>query len=158
MIIRDAYANETAALVELLRAASLVWDDQREWVLANPDLINGNARDLDAQIPAGGVRVAEEGDELLGFSAIVRSADGEADLDGLFVSPARMRTGIGAALVADVVERLRRDGVRRLTVLANLNALGFYERVGFTAFELRPTDFKEAMLMEILIPSPSSPA
>ena len=135
-----------------------MWADQRDWVAAHPEFIDQACEELSVQIPAGLVRVAEEFGEIVGFSALLPADDGSVDIDGLFVAPDHLRAGVGTALVADIVERMRRDGVERLTVLANPNALPFYERVGFRSIEWRATAFKSAMWMEMLIPSPASPA
>jgi len=93
------------------------------------------------------VRVAEEGERPLGFSAVIPLADGAAELDGLFVEPDLMRGGVGRALVDDAVGRLRAAGRTRLEVTANLNALAFYEKVGFIAVGPVETQFSPGLRM-----------
>ena len=58
-----------------------------------------------------------------------------------------MRGGVGRALVEDAVDRLRDAGVSRLEVTANLNALGFYEKVGFVAIGPVETMFSPGLRM-----------
>ncbi|WP_198408105.1 GNAT family N-acetyltransferase [Natronomonas pharaonis] len=48
-----------------------------------------------------------------------------------FVDPDNTGRGIGRALVEKLEGIARREGVERLTVLASLNAVGFYEALGF---------------------------
>ena len=158
MIIRDGRDEEAAGLAALQQRSSQIWDDQREFVLAHPEFEDEARDDLARQIPAGFVRVAEVDGEIAGFAVAIPDSDDDFILDGLFVRPERMRQGIGAALVADTAARLASRGVARLTVLANVNALAFYERAGFVAIEIRPTQFLPAMWMELVIPPPSSPA
>jgi len=121
--IRTARPDERNALEDLQRRASLMWEEYRPFLLANPDAI---ALPL-AQLQEGWVRVAEEAGRILGFSALV--ARGSAfDLDGLFVEPDHWGRGIGRALVQDATLRA---GGAALTVLANPRAEGFYLRLGF---------------------------
>jgi N-acetylglutamate synthase-like GNAT family acetyltransferase len=126
MIIRKARGEERSQLVELMRRASLVWDDTRANLVAHPELIDIPAE----QIAAGRVIVAEAG-SLSGFAAILPRHDGNVELDGLFVEPAMFGNGIGRALVVAVVDEARELRARSVHVVANQNVLGFYQAVGF---------------------------
>lgn len=121
--IRTARPDERNALEDVQRRASLMWDEYRPFLLANPEAI---ALPL-AQVQEGWVRVAEEAGRVLGFSALVTRGRG-FDLDGLFVEPEHWGRGVGRALVQDAIARA--DGAV-LTVLANPRAEGFYMRLGF---------------------------
>jgi GNAT superfamily N-acetyltransferase len=89
--------------------------------------------------PAVTLLVAEEGDELLGFTACgdSRDEDGDADTGEIrtfFVSPASWRRGVGRALMQAALQDLRRRGYERCTVwsfAANRQANSFYEALGF---------------------------
>ena len=75
-------------------------------------------------------------------------ADDEAwDLDGLFVEPRVMGRGVGRALVQDVAGRARGTGAREVSVVANPQASGFYERLGFRAGDEVETRFGPARRM-----------
>jgi len=52
------------------------------------------------------------------------------DLEKLFVEPQWLGTGVGRALMAHAIDEARRRGAKRLTILADPNAAGFYERNG----------------------------
>ena len=55
-------------------------------------------------------------------------------LGTLAVDPRRHGQGIGRAMVADAIERLRADGIRRIELYAesdNTQALRFYRQLGF---------------------------
>ena len=120
-------ARERQALEDLQRRASLVYESDRENLLAHPDAIELPH----AQIAAGQVRVAEVGGRAGGISAWLLRGDGDLELDGLFVEPDRWRCGIGRALVNDLVEIARASGARNIHVIANPNALNFYRAMGF---------------------------
>jgi N-acetylglutamate synthase-like GNAT family acetyltransferase len=51
------------------------------------------------QIAAGAVFVLEQNGTIAGFAALLPRADGDAELDALFVDPAMRRCGIERSLV-----------------------------------------------------------
>jgi ribosomal protein S18 acetylase RimI-like enzyme len=144
--IRDARPEERAALEALQRRSSDVWEEYRAQLAAHPDAI-----ELPAQaIAERRVRVAVGAcGELLGFSALDPVRDGACELDGLFVEPGDMRRGVGRELVGDAGRRARAAGARRVDVVANPRAVGFYERVGFRAGAEMPTPFGRGLRMAL---------
>ena len=86
-----------------------------------------------ADVRAGRVVVLVEEDTPLGFYALEPSdRQDEAEISLLFVEPAAIGHGIGRALWDDAVARAREQGLRRLKVLSDPFALGFYRAVGAT--------------------------
>jgi GNAT superfamily N-acetyltransferase len=148
MQLRHARPEEVSALEALQWRASLVWEEYRADLLAHPDAIELPA----GAVRAGQVRVAVDGADVpLGFSAVVPLTGGVEDLDGLFVEPAVMGTGIGRLLIDDVVATARRRGSTRLEVTANPRAVGFYEKVGFAASGTVATRFGPGLRMYRLL-------
>ena len=145
--IRGAKVEEIGALEHLQERASMMWDTDRPFLLANPGVI---VLPLE-QVRAGQVRVAVDEDLLLGFSAVLPLGPDAVELDGLFVDPDHMRGGIGAALVADVAATARAGGATRLEVTANTNALAFYEREGFVTVGEVMTQFRPAPRMHLAL-------
>jgi GNAT superfamily N-acetyltransferase len=140
---RLAVPAERGALEELQRRASLMWEEDRAALLANPDAIE---LPLD-QITGGRTVVAEIDGQLLGFAVVLLREDGDAELDGLFVEPTYWRHGIGRALV-DQAERIAVvDGSANLWVTANTRALGFYDSCGFVKVGEVQTRFRPAPKM-----------
>lgn len=72
--------------------------------------------------------VAVDDSEVIGFGG-VRLDDGS--LLGVFVDPEHGGTGVGTEIVENVESHARRAGRETLTVVAALNAVGFYEACGF---------------------------
>jgi GNAT superfamily N-acetyltransferase len=144
MILRDARPAERQALEELQRRASLMWDDDRPFLLANPDVIELPL----AHIVEGRVRVAEAAGVPLGFCVLLRRGE-IADLDGLFVEPGHWRRGIGRRLVEDAMARARTAGLPAVEVVANANALGFYQGLGFAVFGEAQTQFGPAKRLRL---------
>src|SRR5262245_37736424 len=92
---RLALPAERRALEELQRRASLMWEEDRDALLANPDAIELPLE----QITDGRTVVADNLGAVLGFAVVLKREDGDAELDGLFVEPAQWRHGVGRALV-----------------------------------------------------------
>lgn len=131
MPLRLANLHERGSLIELQRRASLMWESDRPFLLANPGLI-----DLPAdQIAEGRVSVFEEAGRTLGFVVVLPRDDGAAQLDGLFVEPERWGRGIGRRLVDHALDRARQGAALSLNLVANRQALGFYEKCGFEVLE-----------------------
>ena len=130
-------------LEALQRRSSDVWEAYREQLAANPDAIELPQ----AFIDSGWVRVAVGVEETpVGFSVVVPTNGRVHELDGLFVDPARMSSGVGRALVDDAAARASGQGAEALEVTAG-PAQGFYERVGFTLIGAAQTRFGPAVRM-----------
>ena len=136
--IRAARAEERDGLEELQRRSSTHQPLYREELAAHPDSIELPAE----QIAAGQVRVAERDGRVVGFAVLI-----DDELDGLFVEPSEMRSGIGRALLDDALQVARERGLDRIRVIANPQALGFYEAVGFVHTGETQTRFGPAPTM-----------
>jgi putative acetyltransferase len=72
--------------------------------------------------------VAEREGEIAGFA---EASIVEAELDKLYVAPAYQHRGIATSLSEAIDRRLRSRGVESVSVEASMNAVPFYERVGY---------------------------
>ena len=142
MRIRLAKADEREALEDLQRGASFAIGTYNEQLEAHPDAIHLPP----IQIALGEVLVAEVEGEIAGFAVIVDKG-ASAELDGLFVEPARWRQGIGGALVNEAVHVARNRGLSLITVVAEPSAREFYEKYGFSVEGEAETRFGPALRM-----------
>lgn len=153
-MIRTADVGDLPAIHELYVLSSLSNETDRVVLTAHPD-----ALDFDGTaVVEGRTRVAADDDDgrVVGFATIaVQGA--VAELEDLFVDPARMGQGIGRALVVDAVVLARQQGADRMEVTANPHAVGFYTRVGFVAAGEAQTRFGPAPRMHRSV-APSRPA
>ena len=139
--IRTATLEDGAALDDLHRRSSFVWEEDRADLEAHPEAL-GVPRE---RIVAGGVRIAIDGDgAMLGFSGVGDGGEGIVELEDLFVEPQLMRRGVGRALVEDVAARAVAAGSTAIAVVAAPRTFGFYESVGFVVGETVPTQFGPA--------------
>jgi GNAT superfamily N-acetyltransferase len=123
--IRLAQESERAALEDLQRRSSMHQPVYRAQLEAQPDAIELPTE----QITAGLVRVA----------------------DGLFVEPERMRAGVGRRLIEDAKLIARERGAARIDVVANPQAIAFYEAVGFMRVGEAQTRFGPAPRMSLVV-------
>ena len=91
---------------------------------------DANRAEFERAVAANALFVAEEDGEPVGFVAAWLE-DHVARIGDLYVAEASRRHGTGRALVAAVIENLRARGATHLILTANLEALDFYERLGF---------------------------
>ena len=111
---------------------------------ANPDAVSVPA----GQFADGLVRVAVRDDgTVAGFAVVLPPVDGVCELDAIFVEPEVMGTGVGRALMEDAADRARGWGATAIEVVANPDAVGFYERSGFTRGSEVATRFGPALRM-----------
>jgi GNAT superfamily N-acetyltransferase len=88
---------------------------------------------------------------IVGFAVLLERDDDGCELDGLFVEPERMRSGAGRRLVDDAKRLARRRGATRIDVIANPQALAFYEAVGFIPVGAAQTRFGPAPRMSLAV-------
>jgi len=141
--IRNATSTEAPVLEALQRRSSDVWEEYREQLAANPGAIELPQ----AFIDKGWVRVAVDIHETpVGFSVVVPANGSVHELDGLFVEPDQMSSGVGRALVEDAAAGASDQGAEALEVTAG-PAQAFYERVGFNLIGSAQTRFGPAVRM-----------
>jgi GNAT superfamily N-acetyltransferase len=80
-------------------------------------------------VARGGAFLVEVDGIVAGWSATRQRGD-VAWLEDLWVDPPSMGRGVGKTLFLDAVARARRAGARSLEWEADLDAVGFYERMG----------------------------
>ncbi len=147
MTMRSATLAERASLEDLQRRSSMHEPMYRAQLAAHPDAIELPAE----QIRAGAVRVAEQDGVIVGFAVLLAPVAGGCELDGLFVEPSRMRGGVGRRLIGDAKGIARQRGATRIDVVANPQAVAFYERVGFRASGVAETRFGTAPRMSLAL-------
>jgi GNAT superfamily N-acetyltransferase len=109
------------------------------------ELAEDSEQALDAYIDAGRVLVAIDGGEPVGHLQLTDTDDpATAELKNMAVLDSHQRRGVGSALVAAAVERLRDEGRSRLivaTAAADVGNLRFYQRLGFRMLSIERDAF-----------------
>ena len=141
--VRVATLHDKSALESLQMRASLMWEEDREQLIAHPEVIFIPIE----QFESGSVLLTEIGSSIVGFTALAMREDGQAELDGLFVEPSLWRRGIASRLMGPTEALARSRGCRELHVIANSRAKGFYEHHGFKVVGRTQTLWRPADLM-----------
>ena len=91
---------------------------------------DANRAEFERALGANGLFLAEEDGEVFGFASSWLE-EHVARIGDLYVAKSGRREGAGRALVEAVIENLRARGATHLMLSANLEALPFYEKLGF---------------------------
>jgi len=127
--IRPATLADHAVLADIHWRTSIAVPEDRDHLIANASLVELPADHIEADC----VFAAVMGAAAVGFGTVLPRADGDADIDAVFVEPDRWGEGIGRLLVAEAERRALNFRAARLHVIANRHALGFYRKLGFVA-------------------------
>jgi GNAT superfamily N-acetyltransferase len=136
MPIRPARSGEGASLSALCVRSKAHWGYDAAFMKLSAAALAVNEDD----IAAGRVLVAvDDAGRAVGMACVL--PDGEtSDLDALFVDPPAIGSGAGRALFEAAAAMARRQGARRMTILADPNAAAFYERMGARYLRHAPSD------------------
>ena len=136
--IRLARVEEAPALSELCVRSKAAWGYDEAFMALARVVLEVSPE----QIAAGDVWVATAADgSVAGIVALGPSEEPNTlDLDKLFVEPQWIRNGVGRVMLARAIIEARRRGADRLTILADPNAAGFYERNGARWIGEAPSD------------------
>jgi GNAT superfamily N-acetyltransferase len=136
IVIRAARVDEAEALTALCRRSKRHWGYDATFMARSAAALTVRAH----AIAEGRVFVAGTAAQILGMAELAPAADGVIELDKLFVDPAAMGRGVGALLFRHAAAAVRRQGARRMTILADPNAAAFYERMGARFLRMAPSD------------------
>lgn len=123
--IQRAGSADARRLTELARAAKAHWGYPPAWLAAwEADLTL-----TPAYVTAHRVFAAREADSLIGVCAL-EDRESHWALEHVWVDPAHLRRGVGAALVRSALVEARAIRPAVVVVLADPHAAGFYARLG----------------------------
>jgi GNAT superfamily N-acetyltransferase len=136
--IRLARDDEAAALSALCVRSKAHWGYDAEFMRASHHSLQIDP----AAIEAGRVFVAaDETGALLGVADCCQlPEEGTFDLLHLFVDPLALRRGVGRALFEAASAWCAAQGGKRLLILSDPNAAGFYQRLGAQPIGEAPSD------------------
>ncbi|MBL6616043.1 MAG: GNAT family N-acetyltransferase [Reyranella sp.] len=136
MQIRNARSDEAQRLTALCVRSKAHWGYDAEFMKMSAATLIVS----DSDIAAGRVLVAvDDDDAVLGVASVLPEGE-TSDLDVLFVDPPAIGSGAGRALFDAAAALARRQGARRMTILADPNAAAFYERMGARFLRNAPSD------------------
>lgn len=129
MEIRRAHPTEAATLTAIAVAAKRHW----HYAEALMRLWSDSLRVTPARIEQQAIYVATVDDEVIGFYALIPTTAPEVyELDDLWIRPDSIGQGIGRQLFAHAAAFARAQGGTTLQLVAEPNALGFYQKMGMS--------------------------
>ncbi|MEM9605318.1 MAG: GNAT family N-acetyltransferase [Pseudomonadota bacterium] len=155
MHLRDAVAADAALLTAIAFDAKAVWGYTDAQMAAFRAELTVTADDI--RSPQSLYRVCEVAGAVVGFHAVSPLSHAEVELDALFVLPARIGTGVGRCLMADVVSLAQRRGYTSVCIQSDPNAEGFYRAVGAVRVGERESDSVPGRLLPLLRLALSAP-
>lgn len=124
---RRAREEESALLTRLARASKAIWG----YPQALRAQFESELTVTPAYIRENLVLVAEAGEGgPLAVGALIALDETAMELGLMFVAPGQLRRGIGMALFEDLCIEARARGCRRLRIVSDPNAVGFYRLMG----------------------------
>jgi ribosomal protein S18 acetylase RimI-like enzyme len=141
-----ATAKDLPQMVELL---AVLFTDEAEFQ-PNADKQRRALEQILNNPSIGTLYVAREGKRVIAMASLlytISTAEGgkAAWFEDLVVHPDERNRGIGEALLKHVVAQARADGIRRITLLTDMQnerAQAMYRRVGFVGSPMRPMRLK----------------
>ncbi len=92
--------------------------------------------------------VALQGDRVVGYSRLIRDSD-SAQIRQVAVAFDLHGSGIGSALMAEMVRRALELGLAAVFLNARLTAVPFYERLGFTTVSESPFPYGRTGVLHV---------
>lgn len=156
MIIRRARPEEAEVLTQLALRSKRSWgyDDTFMSAIANDMIVRSDYLKNEYAV------VAQRDDGIAGY-AILRLDGGQAYLRDLFVDPLFMRKGVGAALFDHMLVFAKNQGAKRLALVSDPNAVGFYRRYGLRLIAQEASTFvvgRKLPVMAIHLPGSGATA
>ena len=152
--IRPAQAGEAPSLTALCLRSKAHWGYDAEFMrLCVPSLTVS-----ELSIAEGRVLVATDAaDTVVGTASVLADGD-DAELGLMFVDPGAIGSGVGRLLFGAAAKLARRLGYRRMTILADVYAAPFYERMGARFLRQAPSDAIPGRFLPLYDSDLSTPA
>ncbi|MEZ5038556.1 MAG: GNAT family N-acetyltransferase [Saprospiraceae bacterium] len=134
MKIKKAKPADCPILTQISKAAKAHWGYPEEWLAMWEDDLSIKKGDLSHFRV---FKLTEKG-VILGFSAISEKENTLA-IEHLWIRPQLIGKGLGKYLLQNSLEKVRTESHTTLTVIADPNAVGFYEKFGFETVQFIPS-------------------
>lgn len=126
--LRRAGPGDAAALTSLAFRSKASWGYDIDFMKRCRAELTYSEEKIEA--PRFRFQVCEIDDEPVGFYALEIRSESEAELEGLFVKPDRLRQGIGKLLIDHLRSEAGLLGIQKITIQGDPNAEDFYKSIG----------------------------
>ena len=130
--IRRARACDAALMSSLAQRSKAHWGYSREFMEAARAELTVSAQAIEATGVDYWVGLDEQC--IAGFYALGELADGEVELEAMFVDPPYIGLGVGRQLMTAAKSQARQLGARSMLIQSDPNAVPFYQAAGARQF------------------------
>lgn len=123
-VIREARQSESFLLTEIALSSKAYWGYSEEFMLACRDELNVSIDKISSETFT--YYVCESNAEVIGYYALEKLNQKEAELEALFVKPKYIGTGVGRILMEHALHYAKSCGFYTLKILSDPNAENFY--------------------------------
>lgn len=146
--IRKAEPTDTERLSQLALESKAHWGYSSDFMAACVDELRVTVENL--VLDKFTYRVYESNTEIIGFYAIERLTDKDAELEALFVKPKAIGTGIGRRLMTHAVQLAKSKGFTSLKIQSDPNAEKFYLASGAVLVGQQKSESIEGRYLPVL--------
>ena len=134
MKIKKAKPADCTTLTQISKAAKAYWGYPEEWLAMWEEDLCIKKKDLTHfQV----FKLIDKG-VILGYCAIHEKGN-TLEIEHLWIRPQLIGKGLGKYLLQNALEKVRNENHTALTVIADPNAVGFYEKFGFVTVQYIPS-------------------
>ena len=126
LIFKKAVPADIPLLTKTAFASKGFWGYPAEWM----EMWRDDLTMTEESILKNTVVKAFHEKQFVGFYVLIDMAAGKWGLDGFWILPGEMGKGYGKQLFAHLMDFLRQQKAKKLEVVSDPNANGFYEKMG----------------------------
>ncbi|NRB47462.1 MAG: GNAT family N-acetyltransferase [Saprospiraceae bacterium] len=132
--IIPADTADCSTLTEISKAAKAYWGYAQEWL----DLWEDDLTITPEHLEKDRIYKLVKLEEILGF-CVISDHEGVLEIEHLWIRPTHIGKGLGKLLLQKVLDELITKSHVALSVVADPNATGFYEKFGLKTVEYIPS-------------------
>ncbi len=134
MQILKAERADCNTLTEISKAAKAYWGYAQEWL----DLWEDDLTITPQHLEKDKIYKLVQSEEILGF-CVISDQEGVLEIEHLWIRPEQIGKGLGKFLLQKVLDQVITQSHVTLSVVADPNATGFYEKFGLKTVEYIPS-------------------
>ena len=134
MQVLTAEIADCPTLTKISKAAKAYWGYTQEWL----DLWEEDLTITPQLMEKDRIYKLVKGDEILGF-CVISEQEGVLEIEHLWIRPEHIGKGLGKFLLQKVLDQVITKSHVTLSVIADPNATGFYEKFGLKTVKYIPS-------------------
>jgi len=142
MIVEKANRIDHKELTDLTKKSKSYWgyspDQIKKW--------NDELTITQEYVYKNDVFKLSDNGKIIGYYSYLRLILNTVKLDNIFIHPEYIRKGYGKFLMENFIERMKKNGYKKITLDSEPNAEGFYKKFDFTVVGKLESSIKDRFL------------